>query len=141
MNYQWFGGELPLPGDVESPSRFVRASWCLQTVPVPGSTGKAIDSTVAIMQNLAKPVVQTGSVTLTTTIRDHTAKRYYWRSVYQPNLKYLDLSAVDLSAGKPVKVLDANADVEGNIFLTFRSSIFFVQYSKFSLVPIFAVNE
>jgi choloylglycine hydrolase len=90
-NYEGFGGNLPLPGGVESESRFVRASWYLQTLPVPESLEETIGSTLAIMQNVAKPLFdREQSCTLSTSIRDHTAKRYYWRSFCQPNLRYVD---------------------------------------------------
>lgn len=114
-NYDGFGGDLPLPGGVESTSRFVRASWYLQTLPAPRSREEAIGSTLAIIQNAAKPLFdREQSCTLSTSIRDHTAKRYYWRSFCQPNLRYVDLAAVDFSPGNPVRVLDLYADLTGD---------------------------
>jgi len=115
-DYQGFGGDLPLPGGVESTSRFVRASWYLQTLPVPRSHPEAIGSVLAIMQNAAKPLYdREQSCTLSTSIRDHIARRYYWRSFCRPNLRYVDLGAVDFTAGNPVRVLDLFADLEGDV--------------------------
>jgi len=115
-NYQGFGGDLPLPGGVESTSRFVRATWYLQTLPAPVSFGETLGSTLGIMQNVAKPLYdRSESSTLTTILRDHTAKRYYWRSFCHPNLRYVDLSAVDFSPGTPVRVLDLNTALIGDV--------------------------
>ncbi len=120
-NYDGFGGDLPLPGGVESTSRFVRASWYLQTLPAPQSREEAVGSTLAIMQNAAKPLYdREQSCTLSTSIRDHTAKRYYWRSFCRPNLRYVDLAGVDFSPGNPVRVLDLYADLTGDVERSFQ---------------------
>ena len=120
-NYEGFGGDLPLPGGVDPESRFVRASWYLQTLPVPESLEETIGSTLAIMQNVAKPLFdREQSCTLSTSIRDHTAKRYYWRSFCRPNLRCVDLDAVDFSPGNPVRVLDLYADLVGDVESYFK---------------------
>jgi|GEM_PF-1316624 len=115
LNYEGFGGTLPLPGGVASESRFVRASWYHQTLPVPETSEQAIGSVLAIMQNIAKPLVPGVSHTLWTAVHDHSALRYYWRSFYHPDLRYVDLNTIDVSAGNPVRVLDLYADLVGDV--------------------------
>lgn len=120
-NYQGFGGDLPLPGDEEATSRFVRAAWYVQSLPAPQSFGETLGATLAIMQNAAKPLSdRSESSTLSISIRDHTSKRYYWRSFCLPNLRYVDLSAVDFSPGTPVRVLDLPADLVGDVGSFFK---------------------
>ena len=121
-NYTVFGGDqTDLPGGVESSSRFVRASWYRQSLPEPESAEEALGSTIAIMQNVAKPLFdRQQSCTLTTCLHNHTTKRYSWRSFLYPNLRYVDLSAVDLSPGNPILVLDNNTDLVGDVESYFR---------------------
>ena len=120
-NYEGFGGDLPLPGGVESKSRFVRASWYLQTLPEPESAEETVGSTLGIMQNVAKPLFnREESCTLSTSLRNHTTGRYSWRSFCQPNFRYVDLNAVDFSPGNPVKVLDLYTDLIGDVESYFK---------------------
>jgi len=115
-NYVWFGGDqTDLPGGVEATSRFVRASFYRQTLPEPESAEEAVGSTLAIMQNVAKPLFDRNkSCTRTTCLRNHTTRRYSWRSFCYPNLRYVDLSTVDLTPGNPIRVLDNNTDLVGD---------------------------
>ncbi len=114
-NYRGFGGDLPLPGGTESESRFVRASWYHQTLPVPETAEQTVGSALAIMQNIAKPLVAGASHTVWTGLRDHAGLKYSWRSFYHPDFRYLDLNSLDFSEGNPVMVLDLYSDLKGDV--------------------------
>ncbi|MFH1037196.1 MAG: linear amide C-N hydrolase [PVC group bacterium] len=114
-NYQGFGGDLPLPGDTAAESRFVRASWYLQTLPVPQTAGEAFAGARAIIRNVAKPLVPGVSHTVWTAFRGHTDLNYNWYSFYLPDLRYLDVGALDVTEGNPVTVLDLYADLTGEV--------------------------
>jgi penicillin V acylase-like amidase (Ntn superfamily) len=113
-NYQGFGGDLPLPGDIASDSRFVRASWYLQTLPEPETAEDAFAGARAIIGNISKPLVPGASHTAWTVFRDHLALKYYWRSFYLPDSRYVDMNTLDFSVGNPVTVLDLYADLTGD---------------------------
>lgn len=53
--YKPFGGTLPLPGDIDPPSRFVRASAYLSTLPKPANAGEAEAHVYGVMKNVAVP--------------------------------------------------------------------------------------
>ena len=53
--YRPFGGELPLPGDILSPDRFVRASYFLHYLPEPQTYAEALAGLILIARNVAVP--------------------------------------------------------------------------------------
>ena len=53
--YKPFGGTLPLPGDIDPPSRFVRASAYLSTLPKAASADDAEANLYGVMKNVAVP--------------------------------------------------------------------------------------
>ncbi|MFM7313241.1 MAG: linear amide C-N hydrolase [Cyanobium sp.] len=53
--YRPFGGSLPLPGDIDPPSRFVRASTYLSTLPKAATAAEAEAHVFGVMKNVAVP--------------------------------------------------------------------------------------
>ena len=53
--YKPFGGSLPLPGDIDPPSRFVRASAYLSTLPKAANANEAEANLYGVMKNVAVP--------------------------------------------------------------------------------------
>lgn len=54
--YRPFGGNLPLPGDIDPPSRFVRASTYLSTLPKAATVSEAEANLYGVVKNIAVPV-------------------------------------------------------------------------------------
>jgi penicillin V acylase-like amidase (Ntn superfamily) len=122
LNYQDFGGELPIPGGNDPEARFVRAAWHLRSLPVPTTPDEALGSAFDIIQNAACPPSLI-SPTWWTVARDHTAKKYYWRTIYNPKIRYVDLNTLDFSPGNPVKVLDMYIDLSGDTSTYFKPEV------------------
>ena len=89
--YRPFGGELPLPGDILSPDRFVRASYFLHYLPEPQTYAEALAGPILIARNVAVPpgapyddfaVYPTWWISAV----DVTNLCYYFQVVTSPNL-------------------------------------------------------
>jgi len=123
LNYEGFGGNLPVPGDLNSDSRFVRAAWNLQSLLIPTSPDEAMGSAFDIIQTVSCPPSSWAGGTWWTAVRDHTARKFYWRTIYNPNIRYVDLNQLDFSPGNPVKVLDMYIDLAGNTEAYFKPEV------------------
>ena len=129
LNYEGFGGNLPVPGDLESKSRFVRAAWNLQSLLNPTSPDQAVGSAFDIIQNVTTPPLEDGA-TWWTAVRDHTAKKFYWRTLYNANIRYLDLDNLDFAPGNPVKVLGIYTDLVGDTSTYFKPEVTHISMSS-----------
>lgn len=113
--YRPFGGELPLPGDILSPDRFVRASYFLHYLPEPQTYAEALAGPVLIARNVAVPpgapyddfaVYPTWWISAV----DVTNLAYYFQVVTSPNLIWLELGDLDFSEGAPALSLDPKTE-------------------------------
>jgi choloylglycine hydrolase len=112
--YRGFGGELPLPGDIPSEERFVRASYFLSHLPTPVDHSDAIAGVMSVVRNCSVPygAPDTRFDTFPTwwaTAIDLTDRVLYFTSTRAPNVVWLSLDAVDLSEGSGTRALDPAA--------------------------------
>lgn len=116
--YRPFGGDLPPPGNILSPDRFVRASYFLHYLPPPTSYAQALAGPVLIARNVAVPpgapyddfeVYPTWWISAV----DVTNAAYHFQVSTSPNLIWLDLRDLDFSKGADVLYIDPK--VEGLI--------------------------
>lgn len=105
-------GGLGLPGDMSSPSRFVRAFQYSRLAPVSPTSTDAVDTAFHILNNFDLPpgFVRTSSdaavgggvasieITEFMSVADLKAKRYYMRTYSNSQSQMLDLSRADLDA-------------------------------------------
>lgn len=104
--------ETPLPGNVDPVSRFVRATYFLQTLREPKNEREAIASIISIARNTSvpfnSPYKTPGTIydTEYRTALDLTHRRYFFELTTSPNVIWLNLDTFDLSAGAPVFILD-----------------------------------
>jgi penicillin V acylase-like amidase (Ntn superfamily) len=115
--YRTFGGTLPLPGDIDPMSRFVRAATFLHTLPQPETYREAVAGVYDVVRNAAVPpgALDTSGqedtsdtwTTLWITVADSTNKRYYFQSMVSPSVYWIDLSRVDLRPHAPSYSFDA----------------------------------
>ena len=129
MNYEGFGGDLPVPGDLNSDSRFVRAAWNLQSLLPPTTAEEALGSAFDIIQTVSCPPSLNGE-TWWTVARDHTAKIFYWRTIYNANIRYLNLNNLDFSPGNPVKELGMYTDLVGDTSAYFKPEVKLISMSS-----------
>jgi penicillin V acylase-like amidase (Ntn superfamily) len=123
--YTPFGGDLPLPGDILSTDRFVRASYFLHYLPEPANYEEAVAGVVLVSRNVWVPPgapcddfsvypTRWGSAT------DVTNRVFYFQTVNTPNLVWVELDRLKLAEGSPVLRLDPNqAGLIGDVLAAF----------------------
>lgn len=113
--YRTFGGDLPIPGDPDPLSRYVRASFYLKTLPNANSNIESIAGVYSIIRTVMVPfgAVDTSEsgtedawATRWITIADLKNKIYYFQSTVAPNIIWLDFSKLNFSEGQPVLSID-----------------------------------
>ncbi|MDQ7782933.1 MAG: linear amide C-N hydrolase [Desulfomonilaceae bacterium] len=117
--YEGFGGNEPLPGDTGSGSRFVRGAHFLRILPEAHTAGDAVAYAFSLIQTVAQSA-GSGIPSLWTVVRDHTSKKYYFRSLKNPSVRYVDFNSVDFSSGLSQSAVDMDADVCGEVSRYFR---------------------
>jgi len=100
-------GELPTGGG--SLERFTRAAdLCARfngDTPVP-----PVDYAFSILENVGQ-----GEATMWSIVYDYDGSRIYFRTLAAPEIRYVDTSAFDYSAGTPVQILDMNVGLSGDV--------------------------
>lgn len=102
--YRLFGGNLPMPGDVDPASRFVRAASYLKTLPKPANTQEAVSHLAGIARNVAVPygaVDTSGGESVDTwptrwaTVGDLTHKIFYVMPANAAAVLWVDFSRLN----------------------------------------------
>jgi penicillin V acylase-like amidase (Ntn superfamily) len=115
--YQSFGGTLPLPGDTDPLSRFVRVSTYLKTLPLAKTPIEAIANVLSVIRTATVPfgaIDTSGNKTTDAwstrwiSIADLTHKVYYFNSMTTPNIVWIDLTALNFAKDAPVLSVDPN---------------------------------
>ncbi len=98
-------GMLGLPGDYTPPSRFVRAAFMQSTAPVQANSFDAAMMAFHLLNNFDVPVgLQNApgkdsgglqSATQFTSVTDQNAMRLYYRTVWNSNIRCIDLMNID----------------------------------------------
>ncbi len=135
VQYQYFGGNLPLPGDVDSVSRFVRAAAFLSTLnsqPFSLLTPDLIARLFSAIRSESTPfgaVEFNGNVpepawpTLWTSLFDLTNKAIYFTHHVARNNFWIDMQKLKFQTGAPVLHLNADRpDLAGEVSRLFGSS-------------------
>ena len=113
--YLAFGGKLPLPGDSDPLSRFVRASTYLKTLPSPKNALESLAGIFSVIRTVTVPfgAIDTSGnetvdawVTRWMTVADVTNKVYYFNSTSAPNIVWLELGQLNFQKGQPVLSAD-----------------------------------
>lgn len=128
--YQGFGGSLPLPGDPDPLSRFVRAAAFLKTSPTPHTQLEAIANVLSVMRTVMVPfgAVDTSGnktedawATRWVSVADLTNKIYYFNSTSAPNIIWIDLNKVNFAENAKVLSIDpTDIHLEGEILERMR---------------------
>jgi penicillin V acylase-like amidase (Ntn superfamily) len=117
---------MPLPGNVNPVDRFQRAAYYRALLPNPKNEREAAAGILAIARNVSLPfgARYEGFGIYNTeyrTVANLTAKRCYFELTTSPNVIWVDLSAMNLDAGQPVRTLNPDdISLSGNVIGTFR---------------------
>ena len=117
------GGQHFLPGTIAAADRFARASYNLRSTPKFEDRRAGLAAIFSQMRAISTPLGLSDpekpniASTLWRTVSEHDARRYYFDSVINPTVMWLDLDKVDLSEGAPAMKLPLNdpRDAGGNV--------------------------
>ena len=123
--YKLFGGALPLPGDTDPLSRFVRVATYLKTLPQSKDNVNAVANILSVIRSAMVPFgaentsgnkAEDAWPTRWVTVADLTDKIYFFNATTAPNIIWLDLKTIDFSENASVLSIDpTNIDLEGDI--------------------------
>jgi len=120
-----------IPGGIESSDRFVRAATFLETLPDPKDNAEAVSYLYSVIRNVSVPF---GAIyrslpgaqiypTWWASVLDLTNRIYYFNDTHSLNFIWVDLKALDFSAGRPLKFLDpGRTGITGDVTEKFLST-------------------
>lgn len=103
-----------MPEGRESKFRFLRASSMIKKYK-PEKSKSMTSYAFDILSNVAL-----GPKTKWSVVYDVMDYRVYFKTFSNPQLRYFDFNSFDLSCAAPVKVLDINADMKGDVTMEFQ---------------------
>ena len=118
--YKGFGGDQEIPAsDKKDPdSRFVKAAYMLKSCK-PSDASSIIDYGFSILRQLEIVIDQT-KWTQWSIVCDMKRLRVYFRTSVSKDIRFVSFDAFDFSNESPVKILDINADLSGNVAIKFK---------------------
>lgn len=108
-------GKLPALDIGRSVERFMRAATMVKDYDPKGSSS-AVDYAFDILKTVRQSV---GNPTQWSIVYDMQNLRVYFRTLTNQEIRYIDFKSFDLSCATPVKVLDINADLSGDVTYSF----------------------
>lgn len=129
--YKLFGGNLPLPGDTDPLSRFVRVSSFLKTLTIPSTYREAMAYALGVIRTVQVPFGAENTSgnnlldawpTRWITASDLTNEIYYFNSTTtSPNIAWVEFKNLKFTKGLPVLELDLHDDkVVGEVSAMFK---------------------
>lgn len=122
--YQGFGGKLPLPGDPDPLSRFVRVATFLKTSPKPATNLEAIANVLSVIRTAMVPFgaedtsgnkTEDAWATRWVSVADIKNKIYYFNSTSAPNIVWIDLNKLNFSTNKVLSLDPTAIGLKGEI--------------------------
>lgn len=119
------GSTMPLPGNVNPVDRFTRATYFLNMLPDPKSEREAAASVLSVIRNVSVPFgapyrdfgIYNTEYRTAANLND---RRYYFELTNSPNVLWVDLAAMNVEAGSPVRLLDPDSlALAGNVTAAF----------------------
>lgn len=116
LNAYWelIGGRNMLPGTISAADRFVRASYNLKSSPKFKGDIEAVAAIFSQMRSISVPLGMEDpekpniSSTLWRSVLDHNKKRYYFESVLNPAIFWVDLENLNFEPGAKIMKLKLN---------------------------------
>ena len=109
----WKKDKIPQPDKHRSVERFIRAANMVKNYD-PKTTKTPIDYAFNILSSVAH-----SSFTQWSIVYDIADLSIYFRTLENQRVRYFSLKSFDFSCATPVKVLDVNADLSGDIAIKF----------------------
>jgi choloylglycine hydrolase len=120
LNEYWkqIGGGVMLPGTTRPADRYARASFLINPIPQDQEPERTIASVFGVIRSVSVPLGLSTpnepevAATRWRTVVDHKRKLYFFESAMMPNIFWIDLKAIDFSAGSGVRSLDLGPNEE-----------------------------
>ncbi len=106
--HEGFGGQLPVVKGNASLKRFVKSANMLKNYDS-NVHGSAVDYAFHILENVSQ------ASTKWRIVYDQEKMRVHFRTASNPNINYVDFNNLDFDCETPVKVVDIDSDLSGNI--------------------------
>lgn len=124
------GGINFLPGAIRASDRFARTNWFVNSAPVSASedqanaTAMSLIRAISVPLGIADPNLPNIAATRWRTVSDMNTGRYFFDSVSNPSVFWVDLDKLKLTAGSPVLKLDLHAQPlrSGEVSAEFKPS-------------------
>jgi choloylglycine hydrolase len=119
---------VDVPGNVNAIDRFQRATYYLNNLTKPVNEREAAAGILAVARNVSVPfgAPYKGFGLYNTEYRtaaNLTDKTYFFELTTSPSVIWTNLSAMNLEAGQPVRVLNPdNVELSGNVIGSFRAA-------------------
>ena len=105
----WENEEIPVPNVYSSAQRFCTAAEMLEDYD-PTTSGPATDYTFNILSNVSQ-----GALTKWSIAFEIPNRRISFHTLNNGDIRYVDMSSFDFSCQTPVRVLDIQQDLSGNV--------------------------
>ena len=113
--YNGFGGELAIPGGIESLNRFVRGVYYWKNLPIPEDSIQATSYGFAAIQLLTVSSGFTHGGTQWTIVTDIDNRRIYFRTANNPTITSIDLNKLSTSARVSSDIDLLRTDMVGDV--------------------------
>lgn len=121
--YQAFGGEMPMPGDFDPVSRYIRATAYLKTLPKPIDAAEAISGIESVIRTTMVPFGTSAWPTRWVAVSDLSNNIYYFSSTSSPNVIWVDLKKLNLKPNGRIAILDPNQpNLSGDVSKNFKAA-------------------
>mgnify|MGYP001819829660 CR=1 FL=1 len=112
INYwRHIGGDRFLPGTIEASDRFVRTDYMLRSTPKFKDTDLAVGAAFSVIRTAGVPLGMQDpdrpniAMTLWRTVADHANLTYYFESVLNPSVLWVDLNNIDFGEGSGARTI------------------------------------
>jgi choloylglycine hydrolase len=112
LNYwRHIGGDRFLPGTIEAGDRFVRTDYMLRSTPKFKDTDMAVGAAFSVIRTAGVPLGMQDpdrpniAMTLWRTVADHGNMTYYFESVLNPSVLWVDLKKIDFAKGTGARTI------------------------------------
>jgi choloylglycine hydrolase len=112
VNYwRLIGGDKFLPGTISAADRFVRTDYLLKSTPKFDDKHLALGAAFSVIRSAGVPLGMEDpnhpniSMTLWRTVADHENMTFYFESVLNPSVLWVDLNNIDFAAGSGARTI------------------------------------
>jgi choloylglycine hydrolase len=109
--WRLIGGDRFLPGTISAADRFVRTDYLLKSTPKFDDKDLALGAAFSVIRSAGVPLGMKDpnhpniSMTLWRTVADHEKMTYYFESVLNPSVLWVDVNKIDFTKASGVRTI------------------------------------